>query len=425
MSKLSDIFYKSLKPNRPPLRDATGNLMLDKKGKIQFETKEIIKDYTITDTKGLSMLITSSGTKYWIVRYKVNSTPKRTSIGTYPEISLEQARKINAEYQSLAKQGISKVELKREEKQQTIINQKGQFHLVAYEWLRVMATKTEPRTHIKRVRAFERDIFDAFCTYNSNKEIVSSKHIADIKHSELLKCIKLKEINAPETAHRLLADCSRLWLFAVSNEYCEHNIVANISKDALVRKTVKHIPKITDEKILSELLNAIDGYTGSTITRNALKFVALMPLRRERLAQLKWEYVDFENETITLPRVIMKNRDANLPEFTLPIPKQAMQILKDTHIITGWGVWIFHGITNFNTHMSLETCNKALRAIGFDNEATGRKQSLHSFRGTYRSLADTHQEQHNASFETKEAVLDHHTSNETVKAYVHQANYVE
>ena len=136
-------------------------------------------------------------------------------------------------------------------------------------------------------------------------------------------------------------------------------------------------------------------------------------------------YIDWENKVITLPRIIMKNKDENLPEFTLALPKQVIEILKDTQQITGWGTWIFHGISNFHNHISLETCNKALRSMGFNDEANGRKQSLHSFRGTFRSLADTRHQEHQASFETKEAILDHHTTNTTVKAYNHKADYTE
>ena len=55
----------------------------------------------------------------------------------------------------------------------------------------------------------------------------------------------------------------------------------------------------------------------------------------------------------------------------------------------------------------------------------GQKQTQHSFRGTYRSLADTHQTQHNATYEVKESVLDHHDNNKVAVAYLHQADYTE
>lgn len=75
--------------------------------------------------------------------------------------------------------------------------------------------------------------------------------------------------------------------------------------------------------------------------------------------------------------------------------------------------------------MVSESANKALRSMGFADAKRGRKQTLHSFRGTFRSLCDTHQDKHNASFEIKEAVLDHRVGNNVTQAYLHKADYVE
>jgi len=49
----------------------------------------------------------------------------------------------------------------------------------------------------------------------------------------------------------------------------------------------------------------------------------------------------------------------------------------------------------------------------------------HSFRGTFRSLVETHQEQHKASYEVKEAILDHQVGSKVERAYTHKSNYVE
>jgi hypothetical protein len=69
--------------------------------------------------------------------------------------------------------------------------------------------------------------------------------------------------------------------------------------------------------------------------------------------------------------------------------------------------------------------NKALRIMGYNDESKGEKQRLHSFRGTYRSLVNTHQEKHNTSLEAKEAVLDHHLGSKVERAYTNKSNYVE
>lgn len=121
----------------------------------------------------------------------------------------------------------------------------------------------------------------------------------------------------------------------------------------------------------------------------------------------------------------MKINNKNLPDFKLPLSDQAIGVLREIQVFTGFGEWIFHSATNFKKPMVGDSLVKALRNMGFNDETRGRKQVVHSFRGTFRSLCDTYQNEHNSSFEIKEAVLDHYVGNEVTRAYNHKADYTE
>ncbi len=218
-----------------------------------------------------------------------------------------------------------------------------------------------------------------------------------------------------------------MWRYAINHGYTEINITDRISSDAFAPRKEKHFAKITDEKILGELLRGIDDYKGEggVIVRNILRFVSIMPLRADNLCKLRWDQVDFEKSIITIPRSEMKVKDQNLPDFVLPLPVQAINILKEVRVITGWGQWVFHGVRNNLTHANKESGNKALRSLGFIDELSGRKQTLHSFRGTFRSLSETYAKEHGVSFEVRERALDHHEENKVVRAYTHKADYTE
>lgn len=389
------------------------------------------KKYVLSDGNGLQLLIKPNGKKIWEVRYTLAGKPKATTIGNYPLVTLVEARERRNTFKSKIANGIDPIQEKKqikalieEEKVENEALKNGQFHLVAYGWLDTL-TNDETTTK-KRRRAFERDIFPYLCEYDKQHTIVSSKHINTITHGELLRIINEKEKTAAETARRLLTDCNRLWLYAISHGHASFNITTNISKKDALKKPVKnHYPKITDKKILGELLRAIDEYKGSVIVRNLLRFVSIIPLRADNLCKLKWDNIDFDKAIITIKRSEMKVKNKTLPDFVLPLPKQAIAILKETQESTGWGEWVFHGVTNFNTHIGLESANKALRLMGFVDEVNGRKQTLHSFRGTFRSLSETHAREHGASFETMEKVLDHQEANQAVRAYTHKADYTE
>ncbi len=149
-----------------------------------------------------------------------------------------------------------------------------------------------------------------------------------------------------------------------------------------------------------------------------------IPLRAENLINLKWEYIDFNKKTLTIPRPLMKVKNENLPDFTMPLTAQVIDILKEQGLFSN-GTFVFKADGYADVPISKESPNRALQRMGFNNEIIGKKIRLHGFRGTFRSLADTHQMTHNVSKEAKERVLDHLPKSAVEMAYTHKADYIE
>lgn len=379
------------------------------------------KAYTLSDGDGLQLLIKPDGKKLWEVRYSLHGKARKTTAGKYPRISLADARAKRDEIKEMAEKGIDPIESKREAKQEQEEAIKGQFHQLVKEWTDSLSCKDVTRQKIYRM--FERDVFPFFCKYDNNHNTISSPHISTIKQNDLLNVISIKKPTAEETARRIYQESHRLWLYAIAHDYTEVLITAKIDKSVLPRPKVKHMPKIANEKILKELLCAIDDYKGSVITRYLLKFVTLIPLRAENICLLRWEQIDLNKGTLTIARAEMKQKDANFLDFNVLLPKQAIKLLNEVHKLTGWGQWVFHGLRNIHGHINKETANKALRIMGFTDEGAKRKQTLHSFRGTFRSLVETYREEHAKPYEVMERCLDHHEKNIVARAYSHEADY--
>jgi len=72
------------------------------------------KDYTLSDGDGLQLLVKAIGSKVWEVRYTINGKTTKTTIGTYPKVSLANARKIRDQYKTTATEGISPTYLKKQ-----------------------------------------------------------------------------------------------------------------------------------------------------------------------------------------------------------------------------------------------------------------------------------------------------------------------
>ena len=118
----------------------------------------------------------------------------------------------------------------------------------------------------------------------------------------------------------------------------------------------------------------------------------------------------------------MKIKNKNFRDFILPLSHQSITLLKEIQHLTGSSTWIFHG-KHETVPMNKETCNRALERMGFNNEESGQRQRTHSFRGTFRSLAETYEQEHGVSEASREACLDHHEQDVKKRAYTHMADY--
>jgi len=96
------------------------------------------KMYKLPDGGNLYLRIDSSGSKYWIFNYTRPYIGKRNdlSLGTYPEVTLEEARNIRDEYKKLIKQGIDPATVRLETKNQKLKEAEHTFRVVSAEWLK-------------------------------------------------------------------------------------------------------------------------------------------------------------------------------------------------------------------------------------------------------------------------------------------------
>jgi len=283
--------------------------------------------------------------------------------------------------------------------------------VIADEWLDFESKRTMESTHRRKVATFVNDIYPHF----------SRKSINDITHQEIIKIVELKTKKGIEASNKLYRQLGTVWKYAITKGLCKYNPFNDFIKDMIIPKNeTQHFAKVTNIDILKDLVNAIYRYDGHHSSRAMLRFVLHMPLRATNLVNLKWKYIDFDECSLTIPRKLMKTKNINLPDFKMPLTDEVIKILKDLAKYTSHQEFVFLGTNGTPIHPN--TPNMGLKRMGFNGD---RQQRLHSFRGTFRSLAETHQQEHNVSFEVKERALDHHNEGRVVLSYSHQAEYFE
>ena len=98
------------------------------------QAKPADKGFSITDASGLSLFVAPNGTKSWHFRFSWHGTQPRMSLGTYPEITLKEARELRDQARTLVAKGTDPRSQRREEKRIAASDSIKTFEVVANEW---------------------------------------------------------------------------------------------------------------------------------------------------------------------------------------------------------------------------------------------------------------------------------------------------
>ncbi len=375
-----------------------------------FKGKE--KSYTKSDGDGLQLLIKADGTKLWEFRYTspITLSRRKTSFGTYPTVSLLDARSKAMEVSKLIAKGIDYIEKKQESKIQKkviIKTKETTFKKVSLDWLESYKSEVTEKYHDKISRALE------LYTY----PFIGDKPITEIKRLDLISILTdLKNRDLKETANRTFQLMGKVFMYAVTMELVPHNITADIDKKVVLgKKEVKNYPALTKEEDIRGLLLAIDNYKGDTVTQKAMKILPYLFVRSFNLRHMEWSEIDFNTKEWTIPKDKMKMKS----EFVLPLPHQAITILEEMKQISDGGKYVFPSF-RLNKPLSDNTFITALRRMGYTKE----EMVPHSFRSIFSTIANENSHLHNYSYDVIEALLAHNEKNQVRGAY-NRANYKE
>lgn len=328
------------------------------------------KPYKIADYDGLFLAIQPSGSKLWRFKYRYLGKEKLLSIGPYPSISLAQARKVRDAARADLQANVDPSEAKQEQKRIAI---EGAFH--TFE-------KMADAFILKNQRENKAPATLAKLNWRLDmaKSEFGRKAIKDITSPMVLGCLRKVEARGNyETARRLRAKIGAVFRFAIAEGIADTDPTFAL-QDALVRPTVTPRAAITNASELGGLLRSIDGFNGQTATRIALNLLAILVQRPGELRHSEWIEFDQEKKIWTIPADRMKMRRPH----EVPLPDQAIGLLKELQQFTGHGRLLFPSLRSFHRPMSENTLNAALRRLGY----SGSEMTAHGFRASFSTLAN-------------------------------------
>ncbi len=326
------------------------------------------KPYKAADGKGLFLLVTPGGGKWWRLKYRYAGKAKLLSLGTYPDVSLKDARDRRDAARKLLADGIDPSENRKAQKSARSDRAANSFEVVAREWF-AKYSATWASSHGDRIlRRFERDIFPW----------IGGRPIAEIAAPELLAVVRrIEGRGALETAHRALGNCGQVFRYAVATGRAERDPSGDL-RGALPPVKGEHFAATTDPKRVADILRAMDGYQGTLTVQCALKLAPLVFVRPGELRKAEWADIDLDaaewRYTVT---------KTNTPHI-VPLSTQAVDILRELHPLTGGGRFAFPGARSNGRPMSDNAILAAMRRMGIGKE----EMSGDGFRAVARTILD-------------------------------------
>jgi integrase len=330
------------------------------------KAKPAAKPYKMADARGLYVLIHPNGSRYWRWKYRAAGKEKVLSFGVYPEVTLAEARQRCDAARAKLRDGVDPSAERKAAKLASVEAGANTFGVIAAEWLAKQRASMAEVTYTKAQWLL------------GLAGALDNRPMREITAPEVLAILrKLEAAGTFETAHRVKQRIGQVMRYAIATGRGERDVTADL-RGALTPVNTKHRAAITDPAKVGELLRALDTYTGQPATCAALKLAPLLFVRPGNLRAMEWAELDLDGAEWRIPAGKMKMKEAHV----VPLPKQAVAILRDVERLTGGGQYCFASLRTSKRPMSENTINAALRRLGFDKETmTG-----HGFRAMASSL---------------------------------------
>lgn len=322
------------------------------------------KPQKLSDGGGLFLLVQPTGSKLWRLAYRHDGKQKALALGSYPAVSLADARRKRDETKALLAQGIDPGAERKRQKAIAKVSAATTFGAVADEWLGKLESEGRAAVTVAKKR-WLLGLVD---------RSLGNRPIAGLSPTEILATQSLR--------------------------------------GALIAPKVKHHAAITDPQEIGALLRAIEDYRGAPQVEAALRILPLVFCRPGELRAAEWSEFDLDTAIWTIPAGRTKMRRPH----RIPLSQQALEILHGLRKITGDGVLVFPSIRSGQRCLSENTLNAALRRMGYSNN----EMTSHGFRGTAATRLNEMLRWHP---DVIERALAHQEPNAVRRAYTSAVEY--
>lgn len=378
------------------------------------------KAYDLYDTLGLYLAVTANGGKSWHFRYYWLGKRKRMSFGTYPEVSLLEARALRDAARALVVKGINPRAHRKQKRAAAKLAGENTFEAVYKQWFahrELSLKKGRQCTSSTLPRIFDKDVLP----------LLGKRSIYEIKRPDLLEVIaKIERRKALSVAEKVRTWFNQMFRYAlVIVPDLEHNPASDLDVVAVPLPPVNHNPFLRMPD-LPKLLQRLRKYRGRLQTQLGLRFLLLTGVRTGELRLATPDQFHLDQGLWIIPPEIVKQlqtdmrrkrqKPQDIPPYIVPLSAQAIEIVR--HLLDHFKPaqrYLFRHDYDLKKRMSENTLNTALKRIGYRDLQTGHG---------LRAVISTALNEIGYPLKWVDAQLSHVDPNKTSATYNH-AEYVE
>jgi len=322
------------------------------------------KPQKLFDGNGLFLLVTPKGAKSWRLKYYFQGKEKLLSLGSYPLVSLKEARERAMSARKTLEGGTDPSALRKQEKEKV----QNVFELVALEWHERQTAKWSATYAEATLNRMKRNLFP----------FIGSKAVNEVTAPEILALLRKVEARGTiGTAHALKDICSSVMRYAIATGRAERDPAADL-RGALSPYVKKHRPALTTPESVGNLMHSIYHYQGSLVVRSALQLMALTFCRSTEIREAEWGEFDFDDNLWRIPADRMKMKRDHL----VPLSRQAIGVLEKLRPYSGKGQYVFPSYRSEAIPFGKTALQRAIRVMGFERE----EMCPHGFRAMASTL---------------------------------------
>ncbi|MFH5924082.1 tyrosine-type recombinase/integrase [Roseomonas xinghualingensis] len=362
------------------------------------------KPYRLADGGGLHLVVSPAGGRLWRYRYEMKGTERQLALGSYPSISLAEARRARDAARALLDKGLDPSTEKRTQRAQAAVEAATTFETVARAWYEIRRS-TWSATHARDVeRNLETDVFPA----------LGSLPIKAIKPRMVLDMLRQVEARSLTTARKIRQQVSAVFVYAIAEDLAEIDPAQMIGGALRPTGETEHHAALTDPADLRAMLAKVDTQPAFPASRIALRLLALTAVRSKELRGARpeeFEGLDGPEPIWRIPKERMKGRKGKKREHLVPLAPAAVKLVQLAMTFAGKGRPLFPSSRSSQCQLSENALNRMLHRAGYEGRHTP-----HGFRSSFSTIMnERHQNEHDRA--VIDLMLAHKPENAVEAAY--------